>query len=301
MIGTQPIAALQEDESRGRKPVMKLFRIRSFDEYTSHSARIAATLEKHAEFLRLHTPLEREPFAINGYSYTAQKQVDFLVDYQHASESGGVVWRERVCCPETYFNNRMRATFHLFDVEMEPYPDADIYITEQLTPIYEYFKKNYSKTLGSEFLGDGISKGCVRSDGIRNEDLCNLSFDDRSFDTVVSLDVFEHIPKYSQAFKECARVLKPGGRMMWSVPFISKSRKNSIRAKLVNGQIQNILPPEYHGDPLSANGILCFQHFGWEMLDEMKMAGFSDAYAICYESIPFGYFGGEQFMFFAIK
>ncbi len=89
---------------------------------------------------------------------------------------------------------------------------------------------------------------------------------------------------------------------MWSVPFIPSSKTNSIRAKLVDGQIQHIItPPEYHGDPLSSNGILCFQHFGWEMLDEMRLAGFRDAYAICYQSIPFGYLGCEQFMFFAVK
>lgn len=89
---------------------------------------------------------------------------------------------------------------------------------------------------------------------------------------------------------------------MWSVPFLSSSPTNSIRARLVDGQVKHIItPPEYHGDPLSSNGILCFQHFGWEMLDEMKQAGFRDAYAICYQSIPFGYLGGEQFMFFAVK
>lgn len=282
---------------------MKLFRIRSFDEYMSHSARVASMLEEHAEFLRLHTPAKREPFTVPGYSYTAQKQVKFLVDYQHAGESGGVIWRERVCCSETYFNNRMRATFHLFDVEMEPYPDLDVYITEQLTPIYKYFKNNYPKTVGSEFLGGAALKGHSRSDGIRNEDLCDLSFADQSFDAIVSLDVFEHIPSYREAFKECARVLKSGGgKLMWSVPFIPSSRTNSIRAKLVDDQIQHIIiPPEYHGDPLSSNGILCFQHFGWEMLDEMKLAGFRDAYAVCYQSIPFGYLGGEQFMFFAVK
>jgi SAM-dependent methyltransferase len=141
-----------------------------------------------------------------------------------------------------------------------------------------------------------------RLDGIRNEDLCDLTFEDQTFDAVVSLDVFEHVPAYRQAFKECARVLKPRGRMMWSVPFLPSSRTNSVRARIVDGQVQHIVtPPEYHGDPLSSNGILCFQHFGWEMLDEIMQAGFKDAYAVCYQSIPFGYLGGEQFMFFAVK
>lgn len=281
---------------------MKLFRVRGFDEYLAHSRRVSAILEEAQSYMRSRIPVKRQPFTVPGYSYTAQKQVEFLVDYQHAGESGEVVWRERVCCPETYFNNRMRATFHLFDIEMGPYPDLKIYISEQLTPIYTYFKNNFQQTVGSEFLGGGIPKGASRFDGIRNEDLCNLSFSDQSFDAVVSLDVFEHIPAYLEAFGECARILKPGGKLMWSVPFNSSSPTNSIRARVVDGQVKHIItPPEYHGDPLSQKGILCFQHFGWEMLDEMKQVGFSDAYAICYSSIPFGYLGGEQFMFFAVK
>jgi SAM-dependent methyltransferase len=251
--------------------------------------------------LQKYEPKEKRPFTVPGYSYTAGKQVDFLVDFQHAGNSGHVNWRERVCCPETHFNNRMRATFHLFDLEMEPYPDSKIYITEQITPIYMYFKSKFPSTVGSEFLGDRIPFGECNSNGVRNETLCSLSFADQSFDTLVSLDVLEHIPNYVQALRECARVLRSGCRMMWSVPFAPSSRKNIVRAKIKNGQIVHILPPEYHGDPLSSAGVLCFQHFGWEMLDQVREAGFRDAYALCYHSSEFGYLGGEQFMFAAIK
>lgn len=280
---------------------MQIFRLRSFDEYVVHSARASSLNAEHMTFINAHTPKHRRPFSILGYSYSAEKQVNFLVDYQHAGEVGPVIWRERVCCPETHFNNRMRATFHLFDVEMSPYPDLNIYVTEQVTPIFKYFEGRFQNIVGSEYLNGEVPLGKSNSDGIRNEDLCALTFKDESFDAVISLDVLEHIPNYIYAFRECARVLKPHGRLMWSVPFIPSSRTNSIRARVVNGEIQHILAPEYHGNPLSPKGILCFQHFGWEMLDEMRSAGFSDAYAVCYQSIPFGYLGGEQFMFFAVK
>lgn len=300
--GMQPITALLDAEIKLKRPIMKLFRLRTFDEYVAYSRRVSSLLEEHEEYLRSITPAERIPFSVQGFSYTAQKQVEFLVDYKHAGETAGVVWRERVSCPKTNFNNRMRATFHLFDIEMEPYPDLSLYISEQLTPIYKNFKKIFPNTVGSEYFGANIPKGFTSVDGIRNEDLCHLSFADQSFDAVVSLDVFEHIPAYFDSFMECARILKPGGKLMWSVPFVSSAKKNIIKARLVGGQVEHIItPPEYHGDPLSPEGILCFQHFGWEMLDEMKRAGFRDAYAICYQSAPFGYLGGEQFMFFAIK
>lgn len=280
---------------------MKIHRIRSFDEYVRHTSRNNTCIQEHMEFLNKNTPKGKNSFTIPGYSYTAGKQVNFIVDYQHSGGGGQVNWRERVCCPETYFNNRMRATFHLFDIEMEPYQGSEIYITEQVTPIYTYFKNKYPSTVGSEFLGERCAFGCVDKSGVRNETLTALSFQDQSFDILISLDVLEHIPDYVLAFKECARVIRAGGKMMWSVPFVANSSANLIRAKIENGEIVHILPPEYHGNPLSDDGILCFQHFGWEMLDQMVDAGFRDAYALCYHSTKFGYLGGEQFMFVASK
>jgi SAM-dependent methyltransferase len=246
------------------------------------------------------TPSDQKEFLINGYSYTAGRQVDFVVDFQH-SAGGRVNWRESVACPLTFFNNRMRAAFHLFDLELGPYPDIKLYVTEQVTPIFVYFKKHFSATVGSEYLGDKIPLGAVDENGVRNEDLCALTFPDNSFDSMITLDVLEHIPDFERAFKECARVLTDKGKMIWSVPFVADSPKNLIRARLVNGEIIHAAPPEYHGDPLSAKGVLCFQHFGWEMLDQMLEAGFRDAYALCYQSNEFGYIGDEQLMFVAVK
>lgn len=279
---------------------MKIFRLRSYSDYLDHANAGADSLKIHNEFLAKVTPGGRQPFRVPGYSYTAGKQVDFHVDYEH-SGGGAVNWRERVSCPETHFNNRMRATFHLFDIEMGAYRNSDIYITEQVTPIYRYFSEKFSNVVGSEFLGGAITAGTINANGIRNENLCNLSFMNETFDIVVSLDVLEHIPSYEKAFSECARVIRPFGKMMWSVPFVPSSSKNLVRAKMINGEVSHILPPEYHGDPLSGDGVLCFQHFGWEMLDQIRAAGFRDAYALCYHSMEFGYLGGEQFIFVAEK
>lgn len=280
---------------------MIIHRIRNKKEYDEYKTRNSASLEKHVLYLSSVLPNDEKEFYVPGYSYTAKKQVNFIVDFQHSGQKGQVNWRERVCCPETYFNNRMRATFHLFDFEMDAYSDGKIYITEQVTPIYTYFADNFSDIVGSEYIGDKFPYGKKNDEGVRNEDLTALTFEDESFDILISLDVLEHIPDYNQAFKECSRVLKPGGKMMWSVPFIPDSYENQIRAEIKDGEINHILPPEYHGDPMSEQGVLCFQHFGWEMLDQVREAGFKDAYAMCYHSIEFGYLGGVQLMFVAIK
>jgi hypothetical protein len=117
----------------------------------------------------------------------------------------------------------------------------------------------------------------------------------------MSFDCFEHFPDFEVAFKECARVLKKGGRMLWTVPFVVSNESNTIRAKIEGGAIQHILPPEYHGDPVNTEGCLCFTHFGWEMLEQVSANGFSDAYAIPYGSREFGYLGAGQIVFVAVK
>ena len=49
----------------------------------------------------------------------------------------------------------------------------------------------------------------------RVEDAANLSFQDASFDLVVSQNVFHHIPQWETATAEVARVLRAGGYFIW--------------------------------------------------------------------------------------
>jgi hypothetical protein len=112
----------------------------------------------------------------------------------------------------------------------------------------------------------------------------------------------EHVPNYCKAFGECARTLKPGGEMLFSAPFDANAALNRIRARLLaDGTVEHILPPEYHGDPLNAEGCLCFQHFGWEMLQQVKQAGFARVWALLYHSRDYGYLGNEQIQFLVEK
>lgn len=49
-------------------------------------------------------------------------------------------------------------------------------------------------------------------------DAMHLPFKDASFDLIVSLDILEHLPDDHAAMKELYRVLKPGGRLISTVP-----------------------------------------------------------------------------------
>jgi len=49
-------------------------------------------------------------------------------------------------------------------------------------------------------------------------DVTAPTFGDEMFDTVVCLEVFEHIPNYEKLLVESRRILKPGGRLVISTP-----------------------------------------------------------------------------------
>src|ERR1700722_1530728 len=109
------------------------------------------------------------------------------------------------------------------------------------------------------FYESGRSGGSRRPDGAVCEDVTALTFDNESLDLIVSSDVLEHVPSLDQAFSETARVLRPGGAHLFTVPPRAKTRK---RAEIIDGKTHHIETPEYHLDPLSPQGILAFWDVG---------------------------------------
>ena len=90
--------------------------------------------------------------------------------------------------------------------------------------------------------------------------------------------------------------------MVFTVPFSHGSADHIVRARMgADGAVEHLLPPEYHGNPLTTAGCLCFYHFGWKMLDELRRIGFVEAKAHFYWSQELGYLGGDQLLFLATK
>jgi hypothetical protein len=247
-----------------------------------------------------------EAFAIDGYCVPCSKKVSLLVDMESGGQRQGSSWlpnwRERLECPLCKMNNRQRLIATLVKQVLSGEQMQQVYFMEQVTPIYNWAINSFKNhnIIGSEYLGYEYEGGAIIN-GIRHEDVENLSFTDNSLDLIVSNDVFEHVPNPARAFAECARVLKIGGLMLATIPFYSDNEDSIMRAKLINGQLEHILPPAYHGNPVSTEGSLVFTDFGWDILKEIQAGGFSNVGIEVYASTELGHLGAGQLVFRLIK
>jgi len=106
--------------------------------------------------------------------------------------------------------------------------------------------------------------------GNRCENLECLTFDDNSFDLFITQDVFEHLMNPEKAFAEIARVLKPGGAHIFTVPLYSDLKKTRRRAINQKGKIVNLRKEIYHGNPIDERGSLVTVDWGLDICDLIK-------------------------------
>jgi SAM-dependent methyltransferase len=132
--------------------------------------------------------------------------------------------------------------------------------------------RRFSRYVESTFFEGGRS-GEVR-DGVHHQDIQHLTFADGSFDLVASSHVMEHVPDPDAAIAEIFRVLRPGGRCIFSVPvFWPPPEKSATRASLENGRVVHHLPEVYHQSPGGAPSLV-FTDFGTDLLESLEAAGF---------------------------
>ena len=210
-------------------------------------------------------------------------------------------WRERLTCDGCGLNNRQRLMASLVLAELANQPNGFVYFMEEVTPIIRVIREQCvgHYIFGSEYLGDMPSGTVVN--GIRHEDVERLSFRDDDLSLIVSTDVMEHVPDPWRGFRECARVLRPGGQMFATFPMYPDCETSVVRARVTPDGIDHLKEPVYHGNPLSADGSLVFTDFGWDVVSRMVEAGFADVTADLYRSVPDGYLGGFQVVFRATK
>jgi len=248
-----------------------------------------------------------EEFTVEGYCVPCGRTVPFMVDMRSGGrrEDGRWIpnWRESLHCPQCGMNNRQRLMASLAVQALAGVPaGAQVYLMEQVTPIFAWMKARFPQHVvtGSEYLGEGRRGGAVVR-GLRHENAMALSFADASLDLVVSNDVFEHVPDPWAALGECARVLRPGAALLFTVPFDAGSASSVPRARAGKDGVEHLLPAVYHGNPVSSEGSLVFTDFGRDLVARLRDCGFATAQAELYADAELGHAGGAQIVFRALK
>ena len=136
-------------------------------------------------------------------------------------------------------------------------------------------------------------------------DVRHLPFASDSFDAILCLGVLEYIPEYGRVIAESARILKPGGQFIASIPngtspFIriddfAFGLKNAVTRGLLPAGLRTFVKTRFLGRPDKPyfnhkKQRFCPAHFS----RELQKAGFR-IHAHCYQPYGFGLLEGNRF------
>lgn len=122
---------------------------------------------------------------------------------------------------------------------------------------------------------DDIQPGQMK-DGKRCEDLRALTYPDALFDLVITQDVLEHVDGTESAFAEIFRVLRDGGRHVFTVPLHEGHTTLSRQG----------LPNVFHADPVRAEGTRVCTDWGDDLPAIADAAGFRTSFRKMHEFYP---------------
>ena len=150
--------------------------------------------------------------------------------------------------------------------------ELSIYEPGIIGPFRRYLKAHPNYT--TSYLWEGVEPGESHK-GVRCEDLESLTFANDTFDLVISSDIFEHVRKPYLAFAQVHRVLKPGGRHIFTVPLSWPLKQRTVpRVDTTKGEDVLLLPAVYHGSPTGPKGSLVYIDFGLDTVEDLEKIGF---------------------------
>ena len=192
-----------------------------------------------------------------GFCNICEKDVVFYEE--------GTWLRDQYKCSSCHTIPRNRALVKALTVFYPNWKENVLHESSPGGPLSAFLKKSNKSYTASHYYDD-VPRGEFKGE-FRSEDISALTFADESLDLFISSDVFEHVIEPEMAFNEIARVLKPGGAHVFSMPWYPENAASIPRARLKDGKIINLEEPVYHGNPISEDGSLVTTDWGRDFCD----------------------------------
>ena len=169
----------------------------------------------------------------------------------------GVWLRDQYLCKRCRSIPRWRAVNLTLDTYFPSWGQAAIH---ESSPSNDFIRQRCPRYSCSFFL-EGVPLG-MEHEGVRCENLEQLTFADDTFDLFVTQDVLEHVFQPGRAAREIMRVLKPGGAHVFTTPKHKGLRQTRERARLEGSSIVHVLEAQYHGNPIGDGRALVTWDYG---------------------------------------
>lgn len=116
----------------------------------------------------------------------------------------------------------------------------------------------------------------------------HIAAPDGQFHLAVAVETLHRIPALATALAELLRVLVPGGALIFTAPFRYNAARTVSRGDLAgpDGRVPTMVRDSAH-------------ELGWDLLAQLRDAGFAQATAHCYWSGELGYLGAFNMIFHA--
>jgi SAM-dependent methyltransferase len=160
---------------------------------------------------------------------------------------------------------RQRAIVNALNIFSPAWPAMTIHESSPCGVSSDFIRKKCKNYSVSYFFPD-ILPGSYHN-GARCENLEKMTFENDTFDIFITQDVFEHVNHPDVAFREIARVLKPGGFHIFTVPLYRDLQVSQPRIVEKDGEIQHLLEPVYHWNPISSEGSLVTFDYGLDFTE----------------------------------
>jgi SAM-dependent methyltransferase len=249
-------------------PRFPAWQFRSYQEFSNFLKDHQSILDSR-HLYQLTLAVRKERLEQPGSCAPCRRPVVFTSDVNGEKLSDGKRmpnWREELHCNCPWrLNNRQRAVLHLAQASGLRGWASSLLLGEPSDFALAYMANALNTRMLPRF---HITDGAV-----------TLPVESGSCHFVISQDDLQKVGPLASALAEMARVLVPGGRLIFTVPF----------------HVAEVSLP--CGPDLPVGG----RRFGWNLLDMLKAAGFTDAVALLYWSEELGYLGNMNFVFLAMK